>query len=73
MTIDNSNLTPEQKRERKRLENQKYYQENKPRFQRYYKNNRQAIGAANQMRKDLDRESYLLRQKLYNDTKRKQK
>ena len=73
MTIDNSNLTPEQKRERKRLENQKYYQENKTRFQRYYKNNRQAIDAANQMRKDLDRESYLLRQKLYNDTKRKQK
>ena len=73
MTIDNSNLTPEQKRERKRLENRKYYQENKPRFQRYYKNNRQAIDAANQMRKDLDRESYLLRQKLYNDTKRKQK
>jgi len=63
------NYSPEKRREA----NRKYYEANKKRSKKYYRKNKAQRLAYDKLYRELNRDAYLMRQKLYNDTIRKHK
>jgi len=66
-------LSEAQRIEARRAQQRRYYNANKRRFKNYYKDNKKARDAYQVMHRELDRAAYLLKQKQYNNGKRKQR
>lgn len=65
------NLSDARRGANRKAANRRYYQAHKGRYQGSYKANRTKHLAYDRMHRDLHRDAHLLRQKIYNDTKRK--
>jgi len=58
-------------KQRRSEANRRYYEANKKRAKKYYRKNKAQRLAYDRLYRELNRDAYLIGQKLYNDTKRK--